>query len=239
MKELFGLHKWRFYITSFALLVLFFILPFATKVRVEFGQFYDTRVEVSLYILEYGKLPNNYITKGMAEQRFGTHIGAIEEGFNIGGDIFDYRGAITDLTNLRDLKEADLYQNRETVRELNLRGTYRLVFSSNGEQVFFTRNHYESFSRMTIGRIQLLSTVFWVVFGFYTVGMTLTYYMLLKNGVLQTSEIRSDARIIGRKILYLLSSPVILFFALLKAKRETSLSRINHQEHKIQSPSTK
>lgn len=180
--------KWFLYGLSFLVFLLLLLLCFVSKVRVKEGENYYSKKEVSLYILEFGYLPDNYITKSEATNLYGDYYSAIEEGLNIGGDIFDYRGAITNYTKYTDLREADIYLFRSSIIESERRGVYRLVFSSNGEEVFYTNNHYVSFSKMTLFRIQLFHYFSILMFIVYNGFIVFIYIDIFKNETIEKEE---------------------------------------------------
>ncbi|XMB73187.1 ribonuclease domain-containing protein [Mycoplasmatota bacterium WC30] len=199
MKSIYRKYKWFIYITSVILFFLFMVLAFTTKIIVTEDESYYTKKEVSLYILEYKKLPDNFIMKEEATNEFTSYYIAIEEGYNIGGDTFRYYGTIITMTSNTSLKECDIYINRDKVIEQEKRGTYRLVFSTDGSEVFYTRNHYVTFSRMTVGKIQSTSTFFWIIFILYDIGLFCLFIRLIMDDDLNKEEPINSAR----KILYI------------------------------------
>lgn len=102
---------------------------------------YTTKEDVALYIYTYGKLPNNFITKKEA-QALGWPGGYLEPyapGKCIGGDRFgNYEGLLP--TN-RKYTECDI----DTLGAKS-RGAKRIVFSNDGELIYYTDDHYESFT---------------------------------------------------------------------------------------------
>lgn len=101
---------------------------------------YTTVEDVSLYLAEYGELPQNFITKKEA-QALGWSGGSLEPyapGKCIGGDRFgNYEGL---LPEDRTYHECDI----DTLGAKS-RGAKRLVFSDDG-LIYYTEDHYESFT---------------------------------------------------------------------------------------------
>ncbi len=109
------------------------------------GSYYDVK-NVVLYLEAYGRLPGNYITKTEARS-LGWEGGSVEEyleGAAIGGDRFgNYEGLLPDAEG-RTWTECDI----DTLG-YGSRGSRRLVFSSDG-LYYYTADHYESFSPVTV-----------------------------------------------------------------------------------------
>ncbi len=101
---------------------------------------YTTAEDVSLYLILYGELPGNFITKKEA-RALGWNGGSLElyaPGKCIGGDYFgNYEGL---LPEDREYRECDI----DTLGKES-RGAKRLVFSDDG-LIYYTEDHYESFS---------------------------------------------------------------------------------------------
>jgi len=102
---------------------------------------YTTKEDVSLYLYQYGRLPDNFITKKQA-QKLGWEGGSLEPyapGKCIGGDYFgNYEKRLPDAKG-REYTECDI----DTLGAKN-RGAKRIVFSNDG-LIFYTDDHYESF----------------------------------------------------------------------------------------------
>ncbi len=102
---------------------------------------YTGKEEVALYLMQYGELPQNYITKKEA-QALGWEGGSLEPyapGRSIGGDHFgNYEGALPE----GSYTECDIDAGPDE------RGAKRLVFSDNG-LIFYTEDHYETFTLLT------------------------------------------------------------------------------------------
>ena len=116
--------------------------PAATKSPVTYGQDYDDRDRVALYLHLFGELPPHFITKKQA-QDLGWSGGEVEEflpGAAIGGDRFgNYEGLLPKKKG-RTYYECDI----GTVGKRS-RGAKRIIFSSDG-LIYYTDDHYESFT---------------------------------------------------------------------------------------------
>lgn len=106
---------------------------------------YSSREEVALYIHQYGCLPGNYITKKQA-QALGWvskegNLWEVAPGKSIGGDRFgNYEG---------NLPEAEGRQYYEC--DIDFDGTYRnakRILYSNDGLIFYTDDHYETFTQL-------------------------------------------------------------------------------------------
>lgn len=106
-----------------------------------YGESYDSKDEVALYIKLYGELPPNYITKDEAKA-LGWEGGSLEPyapGCSIGGDRFgNYEGLLPKAKG-RVYYECDI----DTIGKSS-RGAKRIVFSNDG-LIYYTGDHYESF----------------------------------------------------------------------------------------------
>ena len=99
--------------------------------------------DIADYIFLYGKLPPNFITKKQA-QNLGwdsSYVSDVAPGKSIGGDRFgNYEGLLPDKKG-RQWYEADCYYTK------GKRNAYRILFSNDG-LVYYTDDHYESFTQM-------------------------------------------------------------------------------------------
>lgn len=111
-----------------------------------YGNNYYDVTNVVLYLEIYDELPPNYITKSEA-QALGWEGGSVEkykEGAAIGGDRFGNREGLLPTADGRSYTECDI-----DTQGYSSRGSRRLVFSNDG-LYFFTSDHYESFSEVTV-----------------------------------------------------------------------------------------
>ena len=102
---------------------------------------FDDKDSVALYIVTYGKLPKNYITKAEAEA-LGWEGGSVEKyakGKCIGGSRFGNHEGILPKKSGRQYYECDI----DTLGK-DSRGAKRIVYSNDG-LVYYTDDHYESF----------------------------------------------------------------------------------------------
>lgn len=112
----------------------------------EYGNYYYDVTNVVLYLEVYDELPPNYITKSQA-QSLGWEGGSVEKyqkGAAIGGDSFGNREGLLPAADGRRYTECDI-----DTHNYNSRGSRRLVFSNDG-LYFYTSDHYESFSEITV-----------------------------------------------------------------------------------------
>ena len=102
---------------------------------------YTTKEDVCAYLIAYGHLPSNFITKNDARAA-GWEGGSLEPycpGKCIGGDRFGNREGLLPSARGRVWTECDI--NTLGARS---RGAERLVFSNDG-LIYYTGDHYESF----------------------------------------------------------------------------------------------
>ena len=114
----------------------------ATESPVVYGEDYDDKDRVALYLYLYGELPPHFITKAEA-QRLGWDSGEVEyyrKGAAIGGDYFgNYEGRLPKKKG-RTYYECDI----DTVGKKS-RGAKRIIWSNDG-LIYYTGDHYESFT---------------------------------------------------------------------------------------------
>ena len=102
---------------------------------------YTTREDVLAYLIAYGHLPPNFISKNDARAA-GWEGGSLEPycpGKCIGGDRFGNREGLLPTARGRTWTECDI----NTLGKRS-RGAERLVFSNDG-LIYYTGDHYESF----------------------------------------------------------------------------------------------
>ena len=116
--------------------------PAPTESPVQYGEDYDDKDRVALYLHLYGELPPHFITK-KAAQKLGWTGGEVEDfrtGAAIGGDYFgNYEGLLPKKRG-RSYYECDI----GTVGKRS-RGAKRIIFSNDG-LIYYTDDHYESFT---------------------------------------------------------------------------------------------
>ena len=101
--------------------------------------------DIADYLFDHGKLPENFITKREAE-KLGwdsgeNYVSDVAPGKSIGGDRFgNYEGLLPD-------KGGRTWYEADANYVSGPRGAERIVFSSDG-LVYYTRDHYESFTQM-------------------------------------------------------------------------------------------
>ena len=154
------------------------LLGMCTRVLVEESGTYKDKNHVALYLMQYHKLPGNYISKPTAKTLFGTDGFQPEDGRMIGGDTHSYYGAITEYTFNTKLFECDV--NYPLLSDD--RGQKRIVYSQDYTEFYYTSNHYDSFSKITVARINLPSDIGFVLFGTIILGgATFTIYIVVKR----------------------------------------------------------
>lgn len=147
--------KFIMYIGLFLLLLLF-VFALTTRIHVKENLNYHTKNHVALYLYQYNELPPNYVLKS---EVIDDSVQP-ENGLYIGGDVHYYRGEITKYTINMSLRECDISYNPN---ESN-RGLERLVYTSDCTEIFYTSDHYTSFSRVTMWSINSFSNISWILF---------------------------------------------------------------------------
>ena len=114
------------------------------KISISKSQAYTDKQHVAAYINEFAKLPHNYITKGEAKKLGWQSKGTLDQvapGKSIGGDRFgNYEGLLPKEKN-RNWKECDI----DYVR--GKRNAKRILYSNDG-LIYYTEDHYKSFTRL-------------------------------------------------------------------------------------------
>lgn len=103
---------------------------------------YTSKEEVAGYIVLYGYLPDNFITKKEAKALGWVssegNLGEVAPGKSIGGDYFgNFEGSLPEKEG-RDYHECDIDSDG------GYRGAKRIVYSNDG-LVYYTEDHYETF----------------------------------------------------------------------------------------------
>ena len=116
--------------------------PRGTESPVQYGEDYDDKDRVALYLHLYGELPPHFITKEQA-RKLGWTGGEVEDyipGGAIGGDYFGNFEGLLPKKKGRSYYECDI----DTVGKRS-RGAKRIIFSNDG-LIYYTDDHYESFT---------------------------------------------------------------------------------------------
>lgn len=118
---------------------------FAADYPVEESGRYSTMEEVAVYLATFGKLPSNYITKNEAQSlgwnsRSGN-MWKVTDGCSIGGDRFgNYEGLLPDGKWVEcDIDFDGGYRNGK-----------RIVFSKDCSKIYYTDDHYNSFTLVKV-----------------------------------------------------------------------------------------
>ncbi len=101
--------------------------------------------DIADYIFEHGELPDNFITKKEA-QKLGwdsswNYVSDVAPGKSIGGDRFGNYEGLLPTKKGRQWYEADCYYKK------GKRNAHRILYSNDG-LVYYTDDHYESFTQM-------------------------------------------------------------------------------------------
>ena len=115
--------------------------PEETEALLDPDGWYYSAEDVALYLVTYGELPGNFITKNEA-RKLGWEGGSVQkfqEGAAIGGDKFGNREGILPKADGRQYYECDIDTDGK-----NSRGAKRIVFSNDG-LIYYTEDHYETF----------------------------------------------------------------------------------------------
>lgn len=103
---------------------------------------YTSKEDVMNYLIQYGQLPENFITKKEAK-KLGWSGGSLEPyapGKCIGGDYFGNYEGILPVISGRTYHECDI----DTLNA-NSRGAKRIIYSDDG-QIYYTQDHYKTFT---------------------------------------------------------------------------------------------
>lgn len=115
-----------------------------SKLKLDVDGSYTDKEHVAAYINQFKKLPHNYITKGEAKklgwQTKGT-LDKVAPGKSIGGDRYGNYEGLLPKKDKRTWKECDI----DYVK--GKRNAKRIVFSNDG-LIYYTGNHYKSFTRL-------------------------------------------------------------------------------------------
>lgn len=101
---------------------------------------YTERDDVALYLWTYKHLPKNFLTKNDARDRGweGGNLHLVVPGCRIGGDYFgNYQRKLP----AGEYRECDIVSDGEEER-----GPCRLVFTADCSRIYYTDDHYESFT---------------------------------------------------------------------------------------------
>ncbi len=106
---------------------------------------YTSMSEVAAYIHEYGHLPDNYITKSEAKKLGWKsqegNLWEVAPGKSIGGDTFSNYEGLLPKASKRKYRECDIDYNG------GARNGKRIVYSNDG-LIFYTQDHYKSYTQL-------------------------------------------------------------------------------------------
>ncbi|NLO22275.1 MAG: ribonuclease [Syntrophomonadaceae bacterium] len=116
------------------------------SIQIEKEGRYSKPDEVALYINKYQQLPKNYLTKKEASdlgwESSEGNLWDVSDKMSIGGDIFGNREGKLPNAQGRIWYECDVNYDG------GFRGAERLVFSNDG-LIYYTQDHYKTFSRIS------------------------------------------------------------------------------------------
>lgn len=117
----------------------------SSETKIEREGTYDSKEDVKDYLVEYGRLPSNYITKNEA-RKLGWRGGSVEkvaEGKCIGGDRFGNYEKNLPVESDRDFyHECDI----DTLGKES-RGAKRIIYAKDGD-IYYTEDHYDNFEKI-------------------------------------------------------------------------------------------
>lgn len=183
-------------------LLLLWIAMLGSNVNVKEGKEYTDFNHVAMYILEYNDVPDNYVTEYMLRTpyRYGPFLN-IEEKLPIG------------------VEYTEVYINA-TMYDY---GSERFVFSD--DELFYTLNHYDSFSEITTNKIlagyYLFRGVFYI---FLLLGMVLIGIMLTLSKEVTADDLKKDIILdynLGKEKYILLRDRIKEYHRKRKLKRES------------------
>lgn len=110
--------------------------------------YYTSKEDVSMYLITYHRLPDNYITKDEAEalgwDNEKGNLWEVTFQKSIGGDRFYNR------ERLLPVEKDVIYYECDIDYEGGYRNAKRIVYSSNWD-IYYTDNHYDSFELLAKG----------------------------------------------------------------------------------------
>ena len=166
--------RWKVRLVALLFVFVFGVLAVATRPSVKLNGEYTDKTHVALYIIEYKKLPNNYITKKTHE--VATRYGEDVSDKTIGGDTFENRERR--LPVYLSYKECDI---RGAFYNIDKdRGRERLVYTDDHARVFYTANHYKSFDEITAKDIYKTSNVFIILLA-SSAGVTVVVFFFTRK----------------------------------------------------------
>ena len=112
---------------------------------VEYGEWYSEPDEVALYLHAFAELPFNYLTKSEARElgwdSASGNLWDVAPGMSIGGDRFGNREGLLPNAQGRAWYECDVNYAG------GYRGSERVLWSNDG-LIYYTDDHYSSFTRL-------------------------------------------------------------------------------------------
>lgn len=138
----------KFSLIIFILISLFACQKTPVDQVIQEDGYYTSKEDVSLYLVTYHRLPNNYITKDEAEllgwDNDKGNLWEVTDKMSIGGDRFYNR------EKLLPIEEDIIYFECDIDYEGGYRNAKRIVYSSNWD-IYYTDDHYDSFELLYEG----------------------------------------------------------------------------------------
>jgi ribonuclease T1 len=136
----------KIWISILLLISLFACQKVPTNQDIAEDGYYTSKEDVSLYLITYHRLPNNYITKDQAEElgwdNDKGNLWEVTDKKSIGGDRFYNREGL--------LPKDMTYYECDIDYEGGYRNAKRIVYSSDWA-VYYTDDHYDSFEMVYEG----------------------------------------------------------------------------------------
>ena len=182
---------------------------------------YHNKYDVALYIYTYHKLPSNFITKSQAD----SMTAVAKKNYNIGGDTFENREGRIDNPNNLGLVECDIYTRNNNISK---RGAERLVFFANGSKVFYTSNHYTSFTEITKAKINGVSYFMFAISGTLLIGQ-IVYIIVArkKNNKNAVNQWITALEVVAIVIVLVAISPILLILWIVGNIKEKKYKKEN------------
>lgn len=180
--DFYNAHKGLFIFITTTLLIILFILPFATTRRTRIDASYTDKEEVALYIMQYKELPPNYITHYGLEYVEKHNVESDGYFYIVGGDTHFNVGKLESfgINKSTKLKECDIAGGLYNAS--SSRGGQRLVYTCNTKnvRVFYTYDHYSSFVELKSFNLQIVRNIFWIIFSCYAV-LFIAFYIIMSR----------------------------------------------------------
>ena len=201
--------------------LLCLLLGVCTLRTVKENVWYTSKNYVALYIYKYHKLPDNFITK---EEASNIKDGTAKKKYNIGGDTFFNREG--HLPGNNSYIECDIYTRGSSISS---RGAERIVFTKDGSKVYYTSDHYDSFTLITKWSINRTSYSMFVIVGVLAATqIVVVIYSTAKKDKFKVNvfdQLIVSLEVIGVVLLLVVLSPIAVVLWIVDTVRQKQLSR--------------